>query len=68
MKDLKTRVEETIKWKKSNKYCAKKLNISLDLFMIIKDQVIQELAMNPNKTAELANAIEELTAPAVGNG
>lgn len=42
MKDLKTRVEETIKWKKSNKYCAKKLNIPLDLFMIIKDQVIQE--------------------------
>lgn len=46
MKTLKERVLQSLKWKKGNKYCAKRLKITLEQYIRIKAEVKKELRLN----------------------
>ena len=51
MSTLKNKIIQSLKWKKSTKYCAKRLNVSVDDYKKIKKEIIAE-RKQPNNTYE----------------
>jgi signal peptidase I len=59
MKNLKSKVIKTLKWKKSNSFCAKKLNISLEEYKKIKAEILNDYKSNQNLEKEINQATSQ---------
>jgi len=57
MEHLKRKVEQSLKWKKSNKLCAKRIGIDLNLYLRLKKEVKEELSKSKKKRGVIESSM-----------